>query len=609
MKLNANAIIHLVLSFVVFSNSFCQQFTVNSAMPFWQNTGLTISAGSSITITPTSSSLGSFVATNGPENGNLVNTVVYNTGTGNQVSLNGNRYNSNNTWFSNIGTVPSGPHAWTGLAPNHTGYVLRFIGFLDANGNGQFNFGIDQYLGVINQALTINPTISGQLYMAFYDDGPYNDNSGVLTFLVCPDTTFIANTVCDSFYWPATSQVYTQTGSYVHQVTNQYGCDSVTVLNLTVNQSAIINESVSSCEEFLWPVNGQTYNNSGVYTEVLQTQFGCDSTLILELTINESITSTETLSVCDSYTWAVNGQTYTSSGTYTEVLQTQFGCDSTVNLSLTIYLSNSSQTQVTACDSFTWNGQTYNQSGIYSYQTINMNGCDSLATLNLTINNSVQTQEIVRVCNFEDVKEEVFELSTIHGCDSTHIVIYEHYPLSQLPLASFSTAPTTTVMLPPGIIQTFNSSQNATSFTWDFGDATGLTTAEQPTHTYQNEGQYQITLVANNETNCPDTSVQLIIVQEDLLVYVPNAFSPDGNEFNNVFLPVINGDFDPYNYTLLIFNRWGEVVFESRNAEIGWDGTYNGRLAQDGVFTWKLILKSRIFDKPKEFFGHVNLIR
>ena len=414
---------------------------------------------------------------------------------------------------------------------------------------------------------------------------------------------------CDSYTWPVNGQTYTNSGVYTEVLQTQFGCDSTIILDLIINESTISTETLSSCNEFTWPVNGQTYTSSGIYTEVLQTQFGCDSTLILELTINESTISTETLSSCNEFTWPVNGQTYTSSGIFTEVLQTQFGCDSTVNLNLTIYLSNSSQTQVTSCDNFIWNGQTYNQSGIYSYQTTNSYGCDSIAELNLTIYNSVQTQELVRVCNFEDEKVEVAELSTIHGCDSTHTIIYEQYPLSQLPLASFSTTPTTTVTLPPGFIQTFNSSQNATSYTWDFGGGSGLTTATNPAYTYQNEGQYEITLVANNETNCPDTSVQFIVVQEDLLIYVPNTFTPDGDNFNDVFLPILNGDFDPYNYTLLIFNRWGEVVFESRNAEIGWDGTYGGKTVQDGTYIWKIRLQSKLNAEPKEFVGLVSVLK
>jgi gliding motility-associated-like protein len=538
----------------------------------------------------------------------MINTVIYNTGTGNQVSLNGNRYNSNDIWFSNIGTVPSGPHAWTSLAPNHTGYVLRFIGFIDANANGQFNFGTDQYLGVINQSLTINPSVSGTLYMAFYDDGPYNDNSGILTFLLCPDTNYVSVVVCDEYTWPVNNQTYQQSGTYINQTVNTFGCDSVTVLDLIIYNSEVLTEEVSSCAEFIWPVNGQTYTSSGYYTEVLQTQFGCDSTVILDLTIYPALSSTETIIACNQYFWPVNSQTYTSSGTYTEVLQTQYGCDSTFILNLTILSGTASETNISACESYSWNGQTYALSGTYTYQTINGQGCDSTAVLNLTVFNSVQTQEVIWVCEEIEVGSEILNLSTVHGCDSIHTILYQLVPSSERPIASFSTSPNP-VMLPPGIIQTVNTSQNANTYLWNFGDGSGTTTEPNLAHSYQNEGQYEITLIANNATNCPDTAQLQIIVQEDLLMYVPNAFTPDGDGFNNVFLPIINGDFDPYTYTLLIFNRWGELIFESRNAEIGWDGTYGGNMVSDGTYTWKISLKSGSIDERREFVGHVNLLR
>ena len=101
-------------------------------------------------------------------------------------------------------------------------------------------------------------------------------------------------------------------------------------------------------------------------------------------------------------------------------------------------------------------------------------------------------------------------------------------------------------------------------------------------------------------------------MNDDLLLYVPNTFTPDGDDFNEIFNPVLTRGFDPYNYTLLIFNRWGEVVFESHDHTIGWDGNYggaSGNRCQDGTYTWKLVVGSDDSKEVKEFVGHVNLIR
>jgi gliding motility-associated-like protein len=474
-----------------------------------------------------------------------------------------------------------------------------------------------------------------------------------------PSVQTITQTACDSYSWDVNGITYTQSGNYEQAGTTVYGCDSTIILQLTINNSQTISESVTSCSSYTWSTNGQTYESSGTYTEILQGVSGCDSIRILELSVSQPIQVIETVSSCDTYTWSVNGQTYNLSGFYSETFQTlsgcdsivsleltlensvvttqnvvacgsytweannenysvsgnytavmqgQSGCDSTVILNLTILSGTASETNISACESYTWNGQTYAQSGTYTYQTINSQGCDSIAVLNLSIFNSVETQEVIWVCEEFEIGTEILSLTTVHGCDSIHAILYQLVPLSERPVVSFSTSPNP-VMLPPGIIQTVNTSQNSSTYLWNFGDGSGTTTETNPIHTYQNEGLYEITLIANNATNCPDTAQLQIIVQEDLLMYVPNAFTPDGDAFNNVFFPPISGDFDPYNYELLIFNRWGELIFESRNVEMGWDGTYDGKLAQDGVYTWKISVKSKLRDEPKEFWGSVHLIR
>jgi hypothetical protein len=107
-------------------------------------------------------------------------------------------------------------------------------------------------------------------------------------------------------------------------------------IDILVNPAPSGSESVTECDSYTWNTNGQTYTQSGQYTEVLTNQFGCDSTVTLNLTINSSSSSTQTDSGVDSYTWSVNNQTYTQSGTYTAVIPNASGCDSTITLDLTL---------------------------------------------------------------------------------------------------------------------------------------------------------------------------------------------------------------------------------------------------------------------------------
>lgn len=96
------------------------------------------------------------------------------------------------------------------------------------------------------------------------------------------------------------------------------------------------NQIVSSCSIYLWDVNGQTYNESGQYTTILNNNQGCDSIIKLNLTINQNTTSTQSQTALDSYTWPLNNQTYIQSGTYTATIPNAAGCDSVVTLNLTL---------------------------------------------------------------------------------------------------------------------------------------------------------------------------------------------------------------------------------------------------------------------------------
>jgi gliding motility-associated-like protein len=129
---------------------------------------------------------------------------------------------------------------------------------------------------------------------------------------------------------------------------------------------------------------------------------------------------------------------------------------------------------------------------------------------------------------------------------------------------------------------------NANTFEWIFGDNSTNSGIENPLHVFPELGNtsYVVTLIASNDAGCRDTTQTTIIVEDVIIYYVPNAFTPDGDNFNQTFKPVFTSEFDPYDYHLMIFDRWGEVVFESYNAEIGWNGKYgaSGELVEDGVY-------------------------
>lgn len=197
-----------------------------------------------------------------------------------------------------------------------------------------------------------------------------------------------------------------------------------------------------------------------------------------------------------------------------------------------------------------------------------------------------------------------------NGC-STQMIQNDMVCLSGYPIADF---------LPqPGILSTMepstnflNLSQGAVTYVWDFGDGTGSNQIS-PNHTFptEDEGNYIVTLYATNEYGCQDTAVVIVEVYEELIFYVPNTFTPDGDEFNNTFKPVFTSGFNPFDYNLFIYDRWGELIFESHDPDYGWDGGYGGmsNQVQDGVYIWKIDFKTTRNDARKLVTGHVTIIR
>ena len=207
-------------------------------------------------------------------------------------------------------------------------------------------------------------------------------------------------TACDTYTWSANGTTYTTSGTYTATLTNAVGCDSVASLNLTINNITSGSESVTACDTYTWSANGTTYTTSGTYTATLTNAAGCDSIATLNLTINNSTSSSENVSACGSYTWSATGVTYTTGGSYTTTISSSNGCDSVVMLNLTLNAATTGSETVTACDFYTWptNGTTYTTSGVYTTVLTNSVGCDSIVTLDLTINTPTSGTETATVC-------------------------------------------------------------------------------------------------------------------------------------------------------------------------------------------------------------------
>ncbi|MFM7726894.1 MAG: PKD domain-containing protein [Flavobacteriales bacterium] len=165
--------------------------------------------------------------------------------------------------------------------------------------------------------------------------------------------------------------------------------------------------------------------------------------------------------------------------------------------------------------------------------------------------------------------------------------------------ASFAVTPTN-VNVPGEPVYCLNLSANASSYYWDFGDGE-TSTEENPLHYYQERGEYDITLIAVNGNGCSDTLTLLGLIEANDVgeIEFPNAFTPDpltssGGYYNpnsldnDVFFPIHKGVDE---YKLQIYNKWGELLFESIDIDKGWDGYYRGKLVKQDVYVWKVEAK------------------
>jgi predicted RNase H-like HicB family nuclease len=210
---------------------------------------------------------------------------------------------------------------------------------------------------------------------------------------------------------------------YTNVYTGLNGCDSIVTLDLTINNSDSSSFTASACDtSYTW--NGVTYNMSGSYSQNLTNLSGCDSVVTLNLTIGYTESSTVTITACDSFDW--DGVTYDLQECIQMLYTDVNGCDSTVTLDLTINNSSSSTVTITACDSFDWDGVTYDSTGMYTNVYTGANGCDSTVTLDLTINNSSSSTVTITACDSFDWDGLTYDstgtytnvYTDVNGCDS-----------------------------------------------------------------------------------------------------------------------------------------------------------------------------------------------
>ncbi|WP_165779268.1 PKD domain-containing protein [Brumimicrobium salinarum] len=347
---------------------------------------------------------------------------------------------------------------------------------------------------------------------------------------------------------------------------------------------------------------------------------GCVATDVVRVTVvsNPIVDAGVDIDVCegqqvtlsasgaDTYTWnngVVDGQPFSPSlgtTTYEVVGVTSEGCEGTDQVDVNVatgpdvsFISDVDKGCAPLTVNLT-NTSTTNGDCVYTFSdgTV-INGCNP-----------------VHVFENAGCMDVTLTITDNQGCEGSFTAI-DFICVDEIPKASFIANP----MVIGGLtneVDFLNNSTGGDTYQWIFGDST-ISTDVNPSHEYDVEEEfYEVTLIAESSAGCMDTTFLIIEVEEELIYYIPNTFTPDGNNVNQVFKPIFTSGFDPMDYHFTVFNRWGEIVFESYNVDFGWDGTYgyDGHgVVKDGTYIYKIDFKRSNNDKRQEISGHVNVIK
>lgn len=196
-----------------------------------------------------------------------------------------------------------------------------------------------------------------------------------------------------------------------------------------------------------------------------------------------------------------------------------------------------------------------------------------------------------------------------NGC-ITDTTLYNLIEVITVPIATMSWLPHPPSINDPTVHFTDLSVPNVTSWWWDFGEDLGTSEEQDPVIEFPSEvgGSYPVTFVVGNFLGCTDTLRTIVDVADEFLVWVPNAFTPNSEGENETFF-VSGNDISSEEYQLYIFDRWGHEVFGSTDPQEHWDGTSGGDLLPQGVYVYRLKVRSLSSRQKKTLYGHVTLLR
>lgn len=376
-----------------------------------------------------------------------------------------------------------------------------------------------------------------------------------------------------------------EAGTYTCVVTDTLGVDQVFNLTTTVVLNPQPSGNITfatSCEDDAFvlgfsPTPGQT---------------------ISTYNWNLGVGSPATSSASNPSVTFANGGNYPVSVTLT----TSLGCTGVIDTVIPVYYNpvpSFTATPLIQCAPavFTMTNTT-NPADVASYSWVFDNGVNTYGSANL------QSPTLPG-----GVYDVTLTVTSPQGCVGTTTVA-DYLTVVYQPIADFYWSPGQ-VLVTNTDVSLINTSVGASTYQWTIEQGVpGSATTEDVQTSLPNglSGNYEVTLVVSSVAGCYDSITKIIEVSPVITLYIPNTFTPDGDEFNQTWQIFIDG-VDMYSLDLRVYNRWGETMWESHNPEAEWDGTYNGEIVPSGIYTWTLSAKDKFTDEKYEYVGHVFVNR
>lgn len=246
--------------------------------------------------------------------------------------------------------------------------------------------------------------------------------------------TMLTQNICqgEAFLFADEARVASGTYQQVLQAIN--GCDSVVTLNLTVNDTATTTINQTICETAVYDFNGQALATAGIYTDILSNVNGCDSIVTLNLKVSNRFETEVNETICTGESREFNGQTINATGRYQQSFVATNGCDSMVTLNLTVNLTRFTALSEEICFGSRrfFNGQDLAVAGTYLDTLSTQNGCDSMVELTLSVTPILESTSEQTMCAGDTIEFYTFVLTetnsytavlkTTEGCDSMVIL-------------------------------------------------------------------------------------------------------------------------------------------------------------------------------------------